>query len=57
MSVQYEDVEIGTSTLTVSGQATIPQNIREEMGLTEGDKVKFIHEDGETKVIKKSDGS
>lgn len=35
-----------TSTLTVEGQVTIPADIREQLGLQEGDAVEFVPEGG-----------
>lgn len=36
-----------TSTLTRKGQVTIPKEIRDELGLTEGDQVFFVRRGGE----------
>ncbi len=37
-----------TATLTSKGQVTIPQSIRERLGLKQGDRVAFVIENGMT---------
>lgn len=34
------------------GMCVIPKDIREKMGVEEGDTVTFVHMDGETRVVK-----
>jgi antitoxin PrlF len=42
------------SAITVKGQATIPKAIREHLGLTPGDRVKFfVHPDGSVVLLPK----
>lgn len=41
-----------TATITSKGQITIPQQVRNDMGLTAGDRVEFIRmEDGHYAVV------
>jgi len=43
---------MATSTLTSKGQITIPQSVREALGLQTGDKVDFVREEqGTYKVV------
>lgn len=43
---------MATSTLTSKGQITIPQSVREALGLQAGDKVDFVREEpGTYKVV------
>ena len=39
---------MATSTLSSEGQVTIPKEIRERLGLQQGDKVEFVTEGGVT---------
>ncbi|MCL5256340.1 MAG: type II toxin-antitoxin system PrlF family antitoxin [Chloroflexi bacterium] len=39
--------------MTRKGQVTVPAEIREAMGLREGDKVAFIMEKGQVKLVKR----
>lgn len=50
MSVEFENFETAKGRLTVNGQVTIKENIREAMGIEPRDAVKFIH-DGEKTVV------
>lgn len=45
------------ATITSKGQVTIPQEIRQRLGLKRGDRVEFIIQDGETvlRPARKSD--
>ncbi len=45
-------IEVSVSSVTSKGQVTIPKEIRETLGIGEGDKVIFLL-DGDTAVIKK----
>ena len=45
-------MEVGVSTVTVKGQVTIPKEIREIMGIAEGDRIIFQTE-SDNIVIKK----
>ena len=40
-----------TSTLTSKGQITLPQAVRQAMGLETGDKVDFVEVDGGYKLV------
>ena len=40
-----------TSTLTSKGQITLPQAVRQAMGLETGDKVDFVEADGGYKLV------
>ena len=43
---------MATSTLTSKGQITIPQSVREALGLQAGDKIDFVREEqGTYKVV------
>ena len=43
---------MATSTLTSKGQITIPQSVREALGLQAGDKVDFVREEpGTYKIV------
>jgi len=48
-------MEVDTeSAITVKGQATIPKPIREHLGLSPGDRVKFfVHPDGSVVLLPK----
>ena len=48
-------MEVGVGSVTTKGQVTIPKEIREALGLREGDRVLFILE-GERAVIRKVSG-
>jgi antitoxin PrlF len=46
------------SAITVKGQATIPKEIREHLGLKPGDRVKFfVHPDGSVVLLPKLSAS
>lgn len=45
-------MEIGVSSVTSKGQVTIPKDIRDALGVTEGDKI-FFQADGDTVTIRK----
>ncbi|UYP68536.1 type II toxin-antitoxin system PrlF family antitoxin [Thalassobacter stenotrophicus] len=40
------------STVTVKGQTTLPRDVRAALGLTSGDKVRYLILDGEVRVLK-----
>ncbi|MEO8132492.1 MAG: AbrB/MazE/SpoVT family DNA-binding domain-containing protein [Betaproteobacteria bacterium] len=43
---------MNTSTLTIKGQVTIPKRLRDFLGLSPGDKVRFEHtEDGAVRIV------
>ena len=44
-------VLINDATVMSKGQVTIPKNIREALGVTTGDRVTFIFENGSVRVI------
>jgi len=46
-------LEVSVGSVTTKGQVTIPKDIREALGLREGDRVIFIIE-GERAVIRKA---
>lgn len=48
-------MDIGTSKVTAKGQLTIPQNIREKMGLLEGTPVVIMDTDSGILIRKSSD--
>ena len=48
-------MEVSIGSVTTKGQVTIPKEIREALGLMEGDKVVFILE-GERVVVRKVSG-
>ncbi len=39
--------------VTIKGQVTIPQNIREKLGITPATEIDFIEEDGRVFIVKK----
>ena len=41
------------STLTAKGQVTIPADVRKQLGLQPGDRVGFIVEGGEVRLVRK----
>jgi antitoxin PrlF len=45
-------LEVGVSSVTSKGQVTIPKDIREALGVSEGDKVIF-QADGDTVTLRK----
>jgi len=45
-------LEVGVSSVTSKGQVTIPKDIREALGVTEGDKI-FFQADGDTVTLRK----
>lgn len=40
------------STVTVKGQTTLPRDVRTALGLTSGDKVRYLILDGEVRILK-----
>jgi len=40
------------STVTVKGQTTLPRDVRAALGLTSGDKVRYVILDGEVRILK-----
>jgi len=48
-------LEVSIGSITTKGQVTIPKEIREALGLMEGDKVVFMLE-GERVVVRKVSG-
>jgi AbrB family looped-hinge helix DNA binding protein len=42
-----------TSTLTGKGQVTIPAELRKRLGLSPGDQVGFVLEDGEVHLVRR----
>ena len=48
-------MEVSIGSITTKGQVTIPKEIREALGLMEGDKVVFMLE-GERVVVRKVSG-
>ena len=40
------------STVTTKGQTTLPRDVRHALGLTSGDKVRYVILDGEVRLLK-----
>ena len=40
------------STVTVKGQTTLPRDVRAALGLTSGDRVRYVILDGEVRILK-----
>lgn len=40
------------STVTVKGQTTLPRDVRAALGLTSGDKLRYLILDGEVRILK-----
>jgi len=40
------------STVTIKGQTTLPRDVRAALGLTSGDKVRYVILDGEVRILK-----
>ena len=40
------------STVTVKGQTTLPRDVRSALGLTSGDKVRYLILNGEVRIVK-----
>jgi antitoxin PrlF len=40
------------STVTVKGQTTLPRDVRSALGLSSGDKVRYVILDGEVRILK-----
>jgi AbrB family looped-hinge helix DNA binding protein len=40
------------STVTVKGQTTLPRDVRATLGLSSGDKVRYLILDGEVRILK-----
>ncbi len=40
------------STITVKGQTTLPRDVRAALGLTSGDRVRYVILDGEVRILK-----
>lgn len=40
------------STVTVKGQTTLPRDVRAALGLSSGDKVRYLILDGEVRILK-----
>jgi antitoxin PrlF len=39
-----------TATMTSKGQITVPKEVRDRLGIQQGDKIEFVVEDGKTVV-------
>lgn len=44
-----------SSTVTTKGQVTIPADLRRQLGLSPGDRVGFVLEDGALRLVKRED--
>lgn len=42
-----------TATMTSKGQVTVPKEVRDRLGIQQGDKIEFVVEDGKT-ILKKA---
>jgi len=40
------------STVTVKGQTTLPKDVRTALGLTSGDRVRYVILEGEVRIVK-----
>ena len=40
------------STVTIKGQTTLPRDVRAALGLTSGDKVRYVILDGEVRILR-----
>ena len=40
------------STITVKGQTTLPRDVRSALGLSSGDRVRYVILDGEVRILK-----
>ena len=40
------------STVTIKGQTTLPRDVRAALGLTSGDRVRYVILDGEVRILK-----
>lgn len=40
------------STVTIKGQTTLPRDVRAALGLTAGDRVRYVILDGEVRLLK-----
>ena len=40
------------STVTVKGQTTLPRDVRSALGLSSGDRVRYVILDGEVRILK-----
>lgn len=40
------------STVTIKGQTTLPRDVRAALGLSSGDKVRYVILDGEVRILK-----
>ena len=40
------------STVTIKGQTTLPRDVRAALGLTTGDRVRYVILDGEVRILK-----
>jgi antitoxin PrlF len=40
------------STVSVKGQTTLPRDVRAALGLTSGDRVRYVILDGEVRIVK-----
>jgi antitoxin PrlF len=40
------------STVTIKGQTTLPRDVRAALGLTSGDKLRYVILDGEVRILK-----
>jgi antitoxin PrlF len=47
LSLRKEE-KVMTATMTSKGQITIPKEVRDRMGIQQGDKIEFVEEDGKT---------
>jgi AbrB family looped-hinge helix DNA binding protein len=46
------NAQMHESTVTVKGQTTLPRDVRFALGLSSGDKVRYLILDGEVRILK-----
>ena len=51
--IEPQDIKIGTSSISEKGQITIPKDIRDKLGILQGDRLVFNLK-GDTIIIRKS---
>lgn len=54
MSTEISEITTGVSKVSTKYQATIPEAVRDKADINRGDKVKFIYDGRQVRIVKES---